>query len=266
MTLPTSTATELKTCCAALYETDYARLLLGDSFHPGGLELTERLGEQLELRPGQRVLDVASGTGATAVFLAERFGCHVVGLDYSTGLVGQARRRAQDAGLEQLVRFEHGDSERLPFPDGAFDALICECSFCTFPDKHAAADEFARVLRAGGHVGLTDITLNGPLPSELTGLLAQIICIADALPIDRYEALLEEAGFRIDRVEPHPEVLEATVRDVRAKLLGAKLLLKATKVEIPGVDIGQAMSVARTAAETIEEGTIGYGLLVGTLA
>jgi SAM-dependent methyltransferase len=229
MTLPTSTATELKTCCAALYETDYARLLLGDSFHPGGLELTERLGEQLELRPGQRVLDVASGTGATAVFLAERFGCHVVGLDYSTALVRQARRRAQDAGLEQLVRFEHGDSERLPFPDGAFDALICECSFCTFPDKHAAADEFARVLRAGGHVGLT------------------------------------EAGFRIDRVEPHPEVLEVTVRDVRAKLLGAELLLKATKVEIPGVDIGQAKSVARTAAQTIEEGTLGYGLLVGTL-
>ena len=81
MTLPASTAVEIKSCCAALYETDYARLLLGDSFHPGGLELTERLGKQLGLRPGQRVLDVASGTGATAVFLAERFGCHVVGLD-----------------------------------------------------------------------------------------------------------------------------------------------------------------------------------------
>jgi len=265
MTIPAASATELKTCCAALYETDYARLLLGDSFHPGGLKLSERLGEQLELRPGLRVLDVASGTGATAVFLAERFGCHVIGLDYSTELVRQARRRAQEAGLGQLVQFEHGDSERLPFPDGTFDALVCECSFCTFPDKHAAANEFARVLRAGGQVGLTDITLNGALPSELSGLLAQIICIADALPIDRYEALLEQAGFQIDRVEPHPEVLEATVKDVRAKLLGAELILKATKVEIPGVDIGQAKSVAKSAAKTIEEGVLGYGLLVGTL-
>ncbi len=265
MTLPASTASEVKTCCAALYETDYARLLLGDSFHPGGLELTERLGNLLDLHPGQRVLDVASGTGASAVFLAERFGCEVVGLDYSTELVGQARRRAREASLEHLVRFEHGDSERLPFPDGAFDALICECSFCTFPDKRSAASEFARVLKPGGLVGLSDITLNGPLPPELTGLLAQIICIADALPLDRYEALLEQAGFRIDRVEPHPEVLETTVRDVTAKLLGAELILKVKKIELPGVDLAQAKSVAAIAAETIEGGALGYGLLVGTL-
>ncbi len=265
MILPILADAEVKTCCAALYETDFARLLLGDSFHPGGLELTERLGNLLELRPGQRVLDVASGTGASAVFLAQRFGCEVVGLDYSTELVGQARRRAGEAGLDHLVRFEHGDSESLPFPDGTFDALICECSFCTFPDKRSAAHEFARVLRAGGLVGLSDITLNGPLPPELTGLLAQIVCIADALPLDRYEALLEEAGFRIDRVEPHPEVLESTVRNVRAKLLGAELILKLKNIELPGVDLKQAKSVAASAAATIEGGALGYGLLVGTL-
>ncbi len=258
-------AAEVKSCCAALYESDYARLLLGDSFHPGGLELTERLGNLLDLRPGQRVLDVASGTGSSAVFLAERFGCKVVGLDYSTELVAQARRRAREAGLGHLVRFDHGDSERLPFPDGTFDALICECSFCTFPDKRSAAHEFARVLRPGGRVGLSDITLSGALPPELTGLLAQIICIADALPLDRYEALLEHAGFQIDRVEPHPEVLESTVRDVTAKLFGAELILKIKKIELPGVDLTQAMSVAASAAVTIEEGTLGYGLLVGTL-
>jgi hypothetical protein len=114
-------------------------------------------------------------------------------------------------------------------------------------------------------VGLTDVTLNSPLPPELTGLLAQIVCIADALPLDRYKALLEDAGFRIDRVEPHPEVLESTVRDVRARLLGAELILKVKKIELPGVDLGQARGVAASAAETIEEGTLSYGLLVGTL-
>jgi arsenite methyltransferase len=258
-------AAEVKTCCAALYETDTARLLLGDSFHPGGLGLTERLGELLELSPDQRVLDVASGAGASAVFLAQRFGCEVVGLDYSSELVGQARHRAQEAGVEHLVRFEHGDSERLPFQDGAFDALVCECSFCTFPDKHSAADEFARVLKPGGQVGLSDITLNGRLPPELTGLLAQIICIADALPLDRYEALLEGAGFRVDRVEPHPEVLRSTVNDIQAKLFGAQLIFKVKRIELPGIDLRQAMRVAASAAQTIEGGTLGYGLLVGTL-
>lgn len=263
--LSVQTATEVKTCCAALYESDWARLLLGESFHPGGLELTERLGNLLDFRPGQRVLDVASGTGASAVFLAQHFGCEVVGLDYSSELVSQARVRAYNADLEHLVRFELGDSESLPFPDGFFDALICECSFCTFPDKSSAAHEFARVLGAGGRMGLSDITLNGTLPPELTGLLAQIVCIADALPSDRYEALLQEAGFRIDRVEPHAQALGSTVRDIQARLFGAELMLKLKKIEIPGVDIKQAKSVARIAAKTIEEGTLGYGLLVGTL-
>ena len=153
----------------------------------------------------------------------------------------------------------------MPFPDGAFDALICECSFCTFPDKRSAADEFSRVLRPGGQVGLSDITLNGPLPQELTGLLAQIVCIADALPLDRYEALLEEAGFRMDRVEMHTEALTSMVRNARTRLLGAEMIMKVGKLEIPGVDIGQAQIVAISAADTIEEGTLGYGLLVGTL-
>jgi SAM-dependent methyltransferase len=263
--LSVQAAAEVKTCCAALYESDWARLLLGESFHPGGLELTERLGNLLGLHPGQRVLDVASGTGASAVFLAQHFGCEVVGLDYSAELVGQARVRAREAGLEQRVRFELGDSESLPFPDGFFDALICECSFCTFPDKRSAAHEFARVLGAGGRVGLSDITLNGILPPELTGLLAQIVCIADALPSDSYEALLLEAGFGIDRVELHPQALRSTVRDIQARLFGAELILKVKKIEIPGVDFKQAKNVAKIAAETIEEGTLGYGLLVGTL-
>ena len=141
-------AAEIKTFWAALYETDFARLLLGESFHAGGLELTERPGNLLDLRLGQRVLDVASGTGASAVFLAESFGWEVVGTDYSAELVGQARRRAREAGLGHLVRFELGDSESSPFPDGAFEAPICQCYFCTFPDKHTAAREFARVLRS----------------------------------------------------------------------------------------------------------------------
>ena len=59
------------------------------------------------------------------------------------------------------VRFL-GDAERLPLPDNTFDALVCECAFCTFPDKATAAAEFARVLRPGGRVGITDVTVAAP--------------------------------------------------------------------------------------------------------
>jgi len=66
-----SGATAIKQCCANLYESEFAKLLLGDSFHPGGLKLSERLGQLLELGEHSRVLDVASGRGNSALFLAE---------------------------------------------------------------------------------------------------------------------------------------------------------------------------------------------------
>jgi cyclopropane fatty-acyl-phospholipid synthase-like methyltransferase len=73
-TATATSAADLKACCATLYESDWAKLLLGDSFHPGGLQLTERLGTMLQLQPGMVVLDVASWPGSSALFLAERFG------------------------------------------------------------------------------------------------------------------------------------------------------------------------------------------------
>src|ERR1700752_4718687 len=99
---------EIKACCATLYESDLARMLLGDSFHPGGLRLTERLGVKLALGPGMQVLDVASGKGETAVFLAQRFGCDMVGIDFGPENVRQATARADEAGVSHLVRFRQG--------------------------------------------------------------------------------------------------------------------------------------------------------------
>jgi len=64
-----------KSCCADAYSGEWARLLLGDAFHPGGAALTERLGRVLGLAPGMRVLDVATGKGTSALFLARTFGC-----------------------------------------------------------------------------------------------------------------------------------------------------------------------------------------------
>ncbi len=260
-------ADELKTCCAALYESDWARLLLGDSFHPGGVALTLRLGEALGLGPGARVLDVAAGKGTSAIALAERFGCAVVGVDLGADTVREAHAAAEAAGLADRVRFERGDAERLPFADGVFDALICECAFCTFPDKRTAAAEFARVLRPGGRGGLSDLTRSGALPPELDDLLAWIACIADAQPLDRYVACLAEAGLPVDLVEPHDDALAAMVAGIRTKLLGAELLVKLRKLTLPGdIDFARATGLARAAAEAVRQGQLGYAIVVGTKA
>ena len=75
-------AREIKICCATFYRSDIVRLFLGDVLHPGGLELTGYLGTVIGLNSADELLDIACGRGASAVYLAKRFGCHVIGLDY----------------------------------------------------------------------------------------------------------------------------------------------------------------------------------------
>ena len=251
----------VKQCCARLYESEVARLLLGDSFHPGGTRLTERLGGLLGLDAQSRVLDIASGTGTSALFLAERFSCEVVGVDYGSHNVEQSNAAASARGLDKRVSFRLGDAERLPFPVASFDAVICECAFCTFPDKTAASREFARVLRSGGGIGLSDLTRGSVLPEELSGLLAWVACIADAQPVDNYVQYLCEAGFRIERVEPHDEALLELVNQVRTKLLSAEILVGLKKLELPGVDFTAAKEMARSVLCAVREGSLGYAML-----
>src|SRR5258708_14640315 len=91
--------TAIKQCCAAVYDSDAVKLLLGNSLHPGGTELTERLGRMVKLEPRNRVLDVAAGRGTSALTLATRFGCEVIGLDYSRRNIEAAVRGSTDGGL-----------------------------------------------------------------------------------------------------------------------------------------------------------------------
>jgi len=254
----------LKQCCAKLYESDLAKILLGDSFHPGGLKLTGRVGSLLHLAPESHVLDVASGKGTTALFLAERFGCHVVGIDYSTENVAGANDLAETKGLASRVRFEHGDAERLPFPDASFDAVLCECAFCTFPNKTDAAREFARVLGSGGRIGLTDLTRDPTLPKGLDGLLAWIACIADAQPAARYVEYLRSATFDVEKAEPHDEALAEMVEQIRMKLLGAEIMVGLNKLRLPGVDFSNAKQLAKSALDAIQNGQLGYVIITAS--
>lgn len=256
-------AVEIKTCCARLYASDWAHLLLGDSFHPGGVALTERLGLFLNLEPGKHLLDVASGKGSSAIYLAQRFGCEVMGVDYCRELVAEATAAAEETGLGHLVQFRTSDAEALPFPDGYFDALICECAFCTFTDKATAASEFARVLRVQGRLGLSDLTRTGELPEDLDDLLAWIACIGDARPLEEYLGYLTAANFAIETVEERDDALSELVQDIRAKLLGAEMLVRLKKLDLPGVDFDRARRLARSAAEAVRTGNLGYALMVG---
>ncbi|HEV8623960.1 MAG TPA: methyltransferase domain-containing protein [Acidimicrobiia bacterium] len=257
-TRPTDPET-LKACCAAAYEQDLVALLLGESYHPGGLDLTRHLARALDLRPGQQVLDVAAGRGATACLLAAEFGVDVDGIDLGPTSVDRARAAASERGLDGRVRFHEGDAEYLPFDDMTFDAVICECAWCTLPDKAAAATEFARVLRPGGQVGISDVTLDpARIDPELATLAGYLACIADARPAAGYAALLEGAGLRVVASEPHDDALTRMIDQIEARLRAWALLSP------PGLTLVPETILRYTAAATaaVADGVAGYHLLI----
>jgi arsenite methyltransferase len=218
----------------------------------------------LDLKPNMRVLDVAAGQGASAMYLAQTFGVAVVGVEYGSTAVEAANAAANAAGIGEQVHFQQGDAEHLPFDARQFDAIVCECAFCTFPDKSAAAGEFARVLKPGAKIGMTDITRRGDVPKDLQGLLAWVACVGAAQPQDAYETYLREAGLTITLSEEHGAALAQLVQDVRTRLLAAEILVKLKRFQLPIADFDQAKALARAAADAVHAGQFGYTLLMAT--
>jgi demethylmenaquinone methyltransferase/2-methoxy-6-polyprenyl-1,4-benzoquinol methylase len=109
--------------------------------------------QSVEARPGDRVLDVATGTGLVAQALVRRYGCTVVGLDQSAAMLDGARRRLErDPALAERVSLVSGEAERLPFGDGEFDHLTFTYLLRYVDDPAATVRELARVVRPGGRV------------------------------------------------------------------------------------------------------------------
>ena len=118
----------------------------------------EELCESVEVTPGDRVLDVACGSGNVAIAAARRF-AESVGLDYVPELLEHGRERARSEGLE--IEFVEGDAEALPFDDGSFDVVLTTFGSMFAPDQQRAADELLRVCRPGGRIGMGNWTPDG---------------------------------------------------------------------------------------------------------
>jgi ubiquinone/menaquinone biosynthesis C-methylase UbiE len=165
-----------------------------------------RLVEHLPFGPDARVLDVATGRGAVLLAVARRLGPggRATGIDLSAGMVQETERAAAAEGLVN-VELHKMDAERLEFPDGTFDAVLCAHSLFLFPDQEAAVREMYRVTRPGGHVGLSVFGNTPPAFTPAWTVLAKqldeyqaALPLPDPLPYHTAEglaALLERCGF-----------------------------------------------------------------------
>jgi SAM-dependent methyltransferase len=257
----------IKACCADAYGSDIAALLLGESYHPGGAALTRRLADHLgllgldQIGAPRRVADIACGRGATARLLAGEYHVSLDGIDASAININHARAAARGQ-LQQRLRFHHGDAEQLPLPDNTFDALVCECAFCTFPDKISAAAEFARILRPGGCAGIADVTVtDAGLPAELTTLAARIACIADARTVDDYTAILAGAGLQVRSIEAHDHALLRMIDRIEARITALRIAAPAMLAD-HGVQPDAVLAYTRLARDAVQAGQIGYALII----
>jgi ubiquinone/menaquinone biosynthesis C-methylase UbiE len=127
----------------------------------------ESLCEALDLRAGQRIIDVAAGNGNATLAAARRW-CEVVSTDYVPALLERGRVRANAEGL--AVKFKEADAEALPFLDSAFDAAISTFGVMFTPDQEKSASELLRVCRRGGKIGLANWT-----PESFVGQMFKVI-------------------------------------------------------------------------------------------
>ena len=127
----------------------------------------ESLCEALDLRAGERVLDVAAGNGNATLAAARRW-CDVVSTDYVAALLERGRARAGAEGL--LVQFEQADAESLPYTDHSFDVVLSTFGVMFTPDQEKAAAEMMRVCRPGGRIGLANWT-----PASFIGELFKLM-------------------------------------------------------------------------------------------
>jgi ubiquinone/menaquinone biosynthesis C-methylase UbiE len=166
--------------------------------HFGGLEATEKLVELCQIGEGKHVLDVGCGVGQTACYLAKEYGCRVAGVDINERMVERSRETASREGVADLTEFRVADAQDLPFGDETFDAVITE-SVTVFPeDKQRTVNEYARVTKAGGYVGLNESTwLKLPPPPEMVAWTAQDLgAHVQPLAADDWVRLLEGAGLK----------------------------------------------------------------------
>lgn len=166
-----------------------------ETLHPGGFALTRRTAELAGLKPGLKVLDVSSGRGTQSIFYAKEFGVEVTGVDISEEMIQSAMENAKNAGVDNLVTFKLGDSQKLPFDDNTFDIVINECAVGIPDDSQAVLNEMVRVAKPEGVVAIHESTWRAKLTDSEKDDFSERYGTTP-LEYDEWISMLQKAGVK----------------------------------------------------------------------
>lgn len=243
---------------------------VGLTKHIGGIEATDALAALCRVEAGSYVLDVGCGVGATPCLIAKKYGCRVMGVDISERMVERSEERARREKVADRVEFRVADAQDLPLEDMLFDAVFTE-SVTAFPeDKQKAVNEYARVTKPGGYVGLNEtVWLKTPPPPEVIAWAEQDLG-ANVRPLtaEAWRALLEHAGLTDITVATYAIKTQDETRGILQRyglggllgVMGRMLRLYATSPAYRAFvkQVRQGDVVPKNLAEYF-----GYGLFVG---
>ncbi len=171
---------------------------VGLTKHIGSLEATKKLLSLCGIDQEEQVLDVGCGAGATPVFIAKEYGCRVLCVDLKARMVERANEAAARAGVSNLVECRVGDAQDLPFENDLFDIVITESVTALPEDKQKAVNEYFRVTKPGGYVGLNESTwIKYPPTAEMEAWVKQDVGgNAEPQTAEAWKAMLENAGLQ----------------------------------------------------------------------
>jgi len=179
---------------------------VGLTKHMGSLPATRELVKLCQILPGYSVLDVGCGAGRTPVYLAKEYQFRMVGVDIHPGMVAASQELARREKVEDRAIFRQADAQDLPFGDDFFDAVIVESVTAFPPDQQQAVNEYARVLKPGGFLGMNESTFLQPNPpEEVVAWVSQEAAMYARIHTSQgWQDLLKQAGLEVIAVRLFP--------------------------------------------------------------